>query len=126
IATLIALSSILGAIFQDNSESIYVIFSWIFVLYVMLNYFNIVFYLSNQRETSSLKRRRNIKKRNLSQWLGEISYDDVSIHSWLESEESDVVNNLKEIKRLIKEKVGDNIYDFYLLKSYLEYHSKNN
>lgn len=127
IAIIIFFSVILGFIFPDNSKSIYGISSWIVICYIMLKYFDFAFRLSVEREISSLDLRANATKKNLYQWLGNANWDDFSIYQWLKEEErADITSNLSAIKESIKTKVGNDIYDYYLLKNYLEYYGKHN
>lgn len=127
IVTIIVISSILGMLLPNNRDSIYGIFSWILICYIMLGYFNIVFTLSDQKEISSLNRKANNTKKNLYQWLANVNWDEISIYQLLKEEEkNDITSNLKEIKKAIRIKVGNDIYDYYLLKNYLEYHGQHN
>lgn len=124
---IIIITLILGILFPNNSESISGISSWILICYLMLGYFNIVFKLSEKREASSLKRRSNNTRKDLYQWLANVSWDNVSIYELLKVEkQTDLISNLKKIKNVIRKQVGNNVYDYYLLKDYLEYHAKHN
>lgn len=114
--------------FPKSTESIIGIFTWIIIVYIIMIYFYFAPIYMEKKEISSLESRLNKNsKRSLYEWLGNISFHDITIYKWLmEDEKKDIAVNLKNIKKGIISNVGDSISDYYLLKIYLEYHGKNN
>ncbi|MGE8207829.1 hypothetical protein ACQKP0_25515 [Heyndrickxia sp. NPDC080065] len=114
--------------FNKVSSTIVNIFSWFFTVYILLNYFKVADKYYERRREYRLEKEfnKNIDIK-LYQWIGKSDLFEDSLYIWLrESAQKDISSNLKLIKKEIIKTVGESLYDYYLLKNYLEYYAKNN
>lgn len=60
-------------------------------------------------------------------WISKTDLFEEDFYRWLNvAAERDVIYNLQKLRKEIKETLGDNIYDIYLIKDYITYYSENN
>ncbi|QOV10921.1 hypothetical protein [Viridibacillus arvi] len=65
------------------------------------------------------------KQKNLYQWMS-LEFDEKFLFDLFHSKyATNELDNLREIKRVLKIRIGRNLSDYYLLKSYLEWNRKN-
>lgn len=128
IGIIIVVSIILTLYYPENINPIVNMSGWIITGYIVILYLLFISNFNDKREIARLKNRLNKNtEKSLFEWLGNISFHDVTIYSWLKDESNnDIIDNLKKIKKKICEEVGDHPSDYLLLKTYLEYHGKNN
>ncbi|MBO0962358.1 hypothetical protein J1P26_21885 [Neobacillus sp. MM2021_6] len=115
-------------IFKRDSIAIANTFSWSITAYCIFHYFKGANAYKNKQTKRKLE--NDITKEiniNLFQWVGQTDLFGESLYVWLRKcAQADIASNLKLIKQEIVESVGESIYDYYLLKDYLEYYAKNN
>lgn len=112
----------------SQSGSIAGVSSWVLTVYVVYNYFKGITSYRDKKRIEKLEKVFNKEtKIKLFQWIAITDLFGDSLYSWLrEDAQKDIASNLKKIKEEIIKSVGDSIFDYYLLKDYLEYYTKNN
>lgn len=119
---------VLAILLPSYIDSLAGIFSWILSCFTIIVYLNFAQKFILKREIESIKKNMNkVPEINLFEWIGKEDSNEGSFYFWLDiPAEKDVYKNLSGIKNKIISKVGSNVYDYYLLKSFLDYHGKNN
>ncbi len=113
--------------FSKFSDIFIGLFTLVFIPYLTLKLININLFIKSKNEIKRLRKEKKPGKLLLFEWLGKADFDNdfvLKVSNYTVQE--DLLDNLKEIKKQIKNKVGPNLSDYVLLKDYLELHSKNN
>ncbi|WP_307283975.1 hypothetical protein [Bacillus sp. SORGH_AS_0510] len=118
---------VLSSIFDEIHEIIMSISSLIFTSYFILKILPVFTWWNDKTEISRLKKElatREIK--SLYMWSGSDGFEYSFFYEMLKDDaQHDAFTNLKLIKTKIKNKIGSNKSDYYLLKNYIEAKEKN-
>lgn len=92
----------------------------LYLTLIMVYCINWFFYWIENKELNRLR-----KERSLFSWIS-LEFDEKFLFDLLKDIKSfDVMQNLREIRKKLKMKIGSELRDYYLFKGYLEWHEKN-
>jgi len=127
-AIFIFISALLSLLIPNYSKEISNIFSMLFIIYSLIKYTRFIGVYSNRREIIILE--KSIKKSNnspLYEWIANDYGHNILMYKWLGGKQKKhVIDNLKNIKENILMDVGDNVYNYHLIKKYLDHQRKHN
>ncbi|WP_143595994.1 hypothetical protein [Terribacillus aidingensis] len=116
-------------IFRDNSYIASKVILIVLIYFTIKKYFVVYAIQLEKSEIKKLKRKASIQQNiYLYSWLGEGNLKNSFLFEVLREdkmEKSDILN-LNKVKWYLKKRLGDNVGDYHLLKSFLEAQQKNN
>ncbi|WP_397537857.1 hypothetical protein [Rummeliibacillus pycnus] len=115
-------------LFPDLTKLLGNLYSIILMFYFLQWYFNISSKIINKkREKAFENEAAKNDNSKLYHWISKSELFEESFYEWLSKEScNSLTKNLKLLKSEIILSVGDNIFDYYIIKDYLVYYSKNN
>ncbi|MFF5815821.1 hypothetical protein [Lysinibacillus capsici] len=108
---------------EDIAKILISILSFSISLYLAVIILGWINKFNSQSEENELKKER--KKKNLYQWMS-LEFDEKYLYDLLKRKKAKTdLENLKEIREVLKVSIGDKTEDYYLFKSYLEWSSQH-
>lgn len=117
---ILAISTIVN---KEIAKILVSILSFSISLYLGLIILNLINKYNIWSDEKDLKKER--KKKSLYQWMS-LEFDEKYLYDLLKRKKAKTdLENLKEIRDILKKSIGDNLEDYYLYKSYLEWSSQH-
>ena len=108
---------------EDIAKILISILSFSISLYLAVIILGWINKFNSRSEENELKKER--KKKNLYQWMS-LEFDEKYLYDLLKRKKAKTdLENLKEIREVLKVSIGDKTEDYYLFKSYLEWSSQH-
>lgn len=117
----------LALLFNPLSQIFLGIFLLISITWFTIKLLLLGSWINHILDLQKLKKDQGNKSLLLYQWLSKGDVDNKYFYEVFKGKEkNDLLANLREVKKILKIKIGHELSDYYLLKNYLEVHEKNN
>lgn len=121
---LVVLAVLVSMLFFEYQTVIIKAFSVLFTVYFLTKLVRFFGIIEDKREIKQLEKliqSPNTEPQSLYRWTGRGVLDYHFFYEILKVDsKSNTLENLREIKNSLMYSIGDNIYDYYLLKNYIE------